>query len=172
MSWKEHAACKNEPVQVMFGPYDLQREAARRLCQNCPVVFECRLAGRDEPYGLWGGLPEGSAERRVLPPGAPRREPEPEPEPEPDPLPPAAVEPTVDPEDISIVLQTCAVDAGVTLATLLGRGRSRHVTDARQRAMSLLRDLGMSYPAIGRVLDRDHATVHAGVRRYQERVAA
>ena len=35
-------------------------ELAKRICQHCPVLLECRrhaLAVR-EPYGVWGGMTE------------------------------------------------------------------------------------------------------------------
>lgn len=45
--------------------------------------------------------------------------------------------------------------------------RSKHVVAARHVAMWLLRDAGMSLPAIGATLGRDHTSVLYGVRRVE-----
>lgn len=54
---------------------------------------------------------------------------------------------------------------GVAVADILSPSRDRRVTNARQAACWLLRGHGMSLPAIGRALDRDHTTVLYAVRR-------
>lgn len=33
--------------------------AAKAACTNCPVRDACAVAGRDEPWGVWGGLTTG-----------------------------------------------------------------------------------------------------------------
>ena len=53
---------------------------------------------------------------------------------------------------------------GVTEHALRGKGRSRAVVEARQALMFALWDGGMSYSAIGRLLDRHHSTIMYGVR--------
>lgn len=52
---------------------------------------------------------------------------------------------------------------GVTWEEFLSKDRSRHLVDARQVAAWLMRQRGMSYPAIGKALGgRDHSTaMHA-----------
>jgi WhiB family redox-sensing transcriptional regulator len=71
--WQGLAACRGMDVEIFFHPYDERRQArelrirqAKVICQDCPVVTECRdhaLSTR-EPYGIWGGLSEG--ERALL----------------------------------------------------------------------------------------------------------
>lgn len=42
---------------------DAREHAAKRICQRCPVIVECRewALRRREQYGVWGGM--GEAER-------------------------------------------------------------------------------------------------------------
>lgn len=53
----------------------------------------------------------------------------------------------------------------VTRGDVLGRGRTKRVAQARHAVMRALRDMGMSYPEIGRLLGRDHTTVLAALRK-------
>lgn len=63
--WKAWAACHGR-TGLFFAPHAerpqarVRREAAaRRLCQACPVIFECRsYARRNSEYGFWGGESE------------------------------------------------------------------------------------------------------------------
>ncbi|MFD8887535.1 WhiB family transcriptional regulator [Streptomyces erythrochromogenes] len=42
-----------------------ERAAARELCRGCPILWNCRSAGRaGREYGIWGG--EGEEEREAL----------------------------------------------------------------------------------------------------------
>ena len=45
-----------------------ERQAAARLCIDCPVWAACAAAGADEPWGVWAGVdrsgPEAVAQRR------------------------------------------------------------------------------------------------------------
>lgn len=59
---------------------------------------------------------------------------------------------------LDAVCETCHVPVDL----LLGPVRSASVARARQFAMLLLRERGLSYPEIGRALNRDHTTVMAG----------
>lgn len=34
----------------------LVRSLVATYCRVCPVKAECALTGRDEPYGIWGGV--------------------------------------------------------------------------------------------------------------------
>ena len=54
---------------------------------------------------------------------------------------------------------------GVTLDQLRSKDRHAHIADARHVAMWLLRERGLSFPAIARILHRDHTTVMSGVRK-------
>lgn len=47
----------------------------------------------------------------------------------------------------------------VTRTDVLGRSRTKSVAAARQAVYRGLRERGLSYPEIGRLLDRDHTTV-------------
>ena len=58
---------------------------------------------------------------------------------------------------------------GVTFEMVLGRSRTFTVCRARDAVMTKLREQGLSYPEIGTLLGRDHTTVMAGVRRFEER---
>jgi WhiB family redox-sensing transcriptional regulator len=71
--WQRHGACRGRGTSQFFHP-DGERgssrvrreEAAKRMCQGCPVRAECAahaLTAR-EPYGVWGGFTE--AERLRL----------------------------------------------------------------------------------------------------------
>lgn len=53
----------------------------------------------------------------------------------------------------------------VTRGDVLGRGRTKRVAAARHAVMRAMRDMGMSYPEIGGLLDRDHSTVMAALRK-------
>jgi hypothetical protein len=62
--------CKDMDYEQSFGGKEAQKRFAHEVCfgfgkKTCPVMFECRDEGRRQPYGVWGGLPEGS-------PGRPR----------------------------------------------------------------------------------------------------
>lgn len=63
------------------------------------------------------------------------------------------------PAAVDIIRHVCQ-EHGITIVELRGRGRSRVMVDARRRASLLLRkELGMSFPAIGRALGRDHSSI-------------
>lgn len=57
--WHKRARCRFlEPAQAdrLFFPTAGQpSNRALAYCQNCPVVRECRQAGKGEEYGVWGG---------------------------------------------------------------------------------------------------------------------
>jgi WhiB family redox-sensing transcriptional regulator len=85
--WQQHGACGGLEDTRFFhpdnerGPDRLAREeAAKRVCDACPVLDRCRehALSVGEPYGVWGGLGEG--ERRAIlglrrRSGRPRQEP-------------------------------------------------------------------------------------------------
>jgi hypothetical protein len=61
--------CKDHrDLDAFFGDYDTQVQLAATVCRGCPVIFECGEEARREgiEYGLWGGMPEGSAGRKRL----------------------------------------------------------------------------------------------------------
>ncbi|TQC47758.1 WhiB family transcriptional regulator [Rhodococcus sp. WS4] len=66
--WWARAACRGAELAVFFSPDDERghardrREArARRICQPCPVLAQCRdhALAVGEPFGVWGGMTEG-----------------------------------------------------------------------------------------------------------------
>jgi chromosomal replication initiation ATPase DnaA len=57
----------------------------------------------------------------------------------------------------------------VTAAQLRGPDFQRSISDPRIVAMALMRHRGMSYPAIGKALNRDHSTAHHGVATVEDR---
>lgn len=61
--------------------------------------------------------------------------------------------------------------SGVPVSVLRGPSRYRGICLVRWAAMVAMRGRGMSYPAIGRHLHRDHASVINGIRQ-AERYAA
>lgn len=94
-------------------------------------------------------------------------EPEPEPEPEdffdvPDNATPRA--------KLLARVREIAADYGVELMDVLGRDRTRRISQARQHAMRELRDMGLTMPQIGTILHRDHTTILHGIRMAQRRM--
>lgn len=61
--WKE-AACRNAAPDVMFPSgqggrkQKEERYAIRTYCKGCPILLQCRKAGKYEPFGIWGGETE------------------------------------------------------------------------------------------------------------------
>jgi len=64
-SWMDDAACRGR-TQLFFAPHAerpqarVKREArVRKVCQSCPVVFDCRRYARTHlEHGFWGGESE------------------------------------------------------------------------------------------------------------------
>jgi hypothetical protein len=71
------------------------------------------------------------------------------------------------------VVAAVARAGGLCPKDLIGRGRTRALTRARQLAMHLLHEIhpGVSLHAIGCLLDRDHTTVLYGCRRAEALLA-
>lgn len=69
--WQYRGLCRTVSPELFFhpegerGPARRRRdERAKALCQQCPVIEQCRahaLAAR-EPYGVWGGMTEEERE--------------------------------------------------------------------------------------------------------------
>lgn len=68
--WPEHAPCASAPRDLFFledpdgtePPYPTEEQIS--YCARCPVWHDCYEAGRDEPYGVWGGTT--AYQRRAL----------------------------------------------------------------------------------------------------------
>lgn len=68
-------------------------------------------------------------------------------------------------------LELVARQLGTTHDELVGRVRTRHVVEARQVAMYILRrETGMSFPEIGNLFGRDHSTVVHAAQGVEERM--
>lgn len=65
------------------------------------------------------------------------------------------------------VLAEVAAAYVVDVETLKGSSRAARVVEARHVAFWVLRQQGLSLPAIGRLMNRDHKTVLHGVRRVE-----
>lgn len=62
-------------------------------------------------------------------------------------------------------IERASAVAGIPVADLRGPSRVRVICLIRWAAMTAMRRKGMSYPAIGRAIHRNHATVINGVRQ-------
>ena len=65
--WVQHAACSPHTADLFHPPMTLRRtidgwkywravDAAKTICRSCPVIEACREHGRNEMFGIWGGL--------------------------------------------------------------------------------------------------------------------
>lgn len=70
-------------------------------------------------------------------------------------------------EAVERCVDIAAAWGDVPTEAIYSTDRSKHVVAARHVAMWLLRDAGMSLPAIGATLGRDHTSVLYGVRRVE-----
>lgn len=52
-------------------------------------------------------------------------------------------------------------------AEVVSHGRRKNLDAPRREVYAYLRELGWSYPAIGRFCDRDHASIMHGVQKYK-----
>lgn len=69
------------------------------------------------------------------------------------------------------VLRLTAAEFGLTAVDLRRQGGPRRMQAARQLAAYVMRErLRMSFPSIGRVMNRDHTTVMYNVRRAADRL--
>lgn len=68
------------------------------------------------------------------------------------------------------IIATVASECGILPPDILGSSRKPHIAHPRQEVMRRLRELGYSYPRIGRILARDHTTVLHGVRAARARL--
>ncbi|QSE86978.1 WhiB family transcriptional regulator (plasmid) [Rhodococcus koreensis] len=72
--WRILGSCRNASSSLFFSPEGergrdrARREAhAKRVCQDCPVLTECReyALAVAEPYGTWGGMSENDRRRHT-----------------------------------------------------------------------------------------------------------
>lgn len=70
-SWADRGHCVENPdlfynnEDEAKGARRLKEQEAKRLCESCPVLAECRRHAMDnrELYGVWGGLSESERHR-------------------------------------------------------------------------------------------------------------
>lgn len=66
------------------------------------------------------------------------------------------------------VMQSIALSYGISVGEMLSRCREPEVDRARRHAMAVIRwSTNWSFPAIGKIFERDHTTVMIAVRRYE-----
>ena len=69
------------------------------------------------------------------------------------------------------LLRAAALDAGIAIEALQGRGRDPRTIRARDLVCVRLRAAGLSLPTIGRLVKRDHSTVLYTLRKVADPVA-
>ena len=72
--------------------------------------------------------------------------------------------PTERPE---LTVERVSAELGVTVGDILSRTRLRHVAHARAVVAWVLRQHELSFPAIGRLLGRDHTSIMTAVRKIE-----
>lgn len=72
---------------------------------------------------------------------------------------------------IAAIADRVADETGVPTSLIFGASRRKQEAHARQRVYFLAREAGFSLLHIARVMGRDHATVHHGIRAEAERRA-
>lgn len=63
-SWQTRGRCRDYPAELFFPEEESRRyrrvheESAKRICQDCPVIVECRAHALNIPeaYGVWGAM--------------------------------------------------------------------------------------------------------------------
>ena len=70
-------------------------------------------------------------------------------------------------QETAVVL---AARYAVPVRDMLGDSTERRLSEPRQHLMYEMRERGLSYPVIARLLKRDHTTVLFGVRAHKRRV--
>lgn len=70
-TWHHLAACRGTGPARFYPDAAARKMAAtdpyrqaRKVCETCPVVDECRQAGQSEAHGVWGG--QSPSERRQV----------------------------------------------------------------------------------------------------------
>ena len=62
LEWKLQGKCAEGDPEEWFADDWRSQDNAKRVCFECPVIRQCRRAGADELWGVWGG--ETDKERR------------------------------------------------------------------------------------------------------------
>lgn len=61
--WRPRAACKNMNPDMFFAERGEDVEPALRVCDSCPVRYECLAEHLYEEFGVWGGTTEAGRRR-------------------------------------------------------------------------------------------------------------
>jgi len=77
---------------------------------------------------------------------------------------------TVPRREIREVVKAVGLVYAVSPREVLGRRRFANLSEARQCAMTLLRNRGYTFESIGRAFKRDHGTVLHASRKIQDRI--
>lgn len=69
MEWVTKSLCKGKHPDFWYPPVDVPNasmyyDIGRQLCERCPVWDDCLKYGREETFGMWGGL--NPMERKVF----------------------------------------------------------------------------------------------------------
>lgn len=66
--WVEQAACRADP-DAWTGdvPLDVRTESINTCRTACPVITQCAIAGRNEVWGIWGGVDKQGRIRKEEP---------------------------------------------------------------------------------------------------------
>lgn len=64
MSWRQEAACRGLSPSLFFSDDQGNYRAARQVCRDCPVRFDCLEENLKEEDGFYGGL--SPRERRLM----------------------------------------------------------------------------------------------------------
>ena len=65
--WMEYALCAQTDPEEFFPEKGGSTRAARRVCESCPVRWDCLAWSLDarERYGIWGGATERDRRRMI-----------------------------------------------------------------------------------------------------------
>lgn len=74
-------------------------------------------------------------------------------------------------EPIESLLTRIGARLGVPLSDVMGRSQEPRIANARHVGYWALRLRGYSYPTIGRLMERDHSTVMAGLAKVMREIA-
>ena len=72
-------------------------------------------------------------------------------------------------KQMDAVIKVCAASYKVSVASILRSGRKQDVAWARQTAMAIFREWGMTLDAIGDYFGKDHGTVHHAIQAVEVR---
>ena len=74
-------------------------------------------------------------------------------------------------ETVDNILEVTARKYDVTVEQILGKGRTKNIRTARNVSMYVIRKvLDLSLPQIGKMLDRDHSTVHSNIQAIEAEI--